>query len=195
MIERKYIARGEWDYYDFLINKYFWIKHGLDNAIGIRKKNLIDIVAILEENNVIYWLQGKTLLGVFKNGCLIEDDHDDDLSIWIGQKELVISIFQTHLSSIGFKKIRENEHMISFERDFRYIDICFFRSYSSKIVGYGDKRFPAKYFNSLDTIKFEGISFNIPSNTSDLLKKMYPCLLYTSPSPRDRTRSRMPSSA
>ena len=24
---------------------------------------------------------------------------------------------------------------------------------------------------------------------------MYPCLLYTSPSPRDRTRSRMPSSA
>ncbi len=74
---------------------------------------------ILEENNVIYWLQGKTLLGVFKNGCLIEDDHDDDLSIWIGQKELVISIFQTHLSSIGFKKIRENEHMISFERDFR----------------------------------------------------------------------------
>ena len=25
--------------------------------------------------------------------------------------------------------------------------------------------------------------------------KLYPCLLYTSPSPRDRTRSRMPSSA
>ena len=25
--------------------------------------------------------------------------------------------------------------------------------------------------------------------------KPYPCLLYTSPSPRDRTRSRMPSSA
>ena len=27
------------------------------------------------------------------------------------------------------------------------------------------------------------------------LEKSYPCLLYTSPSPRDRTRSRMPSSA
>jgi hypothetical protein len=174
MIERKYIASGEWDYYDFLINKYFWIKHGLDKAIGIRKKNLVDVVEILEKNNVIYWLQGKTLLGVFDNDCLIEDDHDDDLSIWIGQKELVISIFQTYLSNIGFKKIRENEHMISFERDFRYIDICFFRSYSSKIVGYGDKRFPAQYFKNLDTIKFEGISFNIPSNTSDLLKKMYP---------------------
>ena len=32
---------------------------------------------------------------------------------------------------------------------------------------------------------------------ADLLKKseQLPCLLYTSPSPRDRTRSRMPSSA
>ena len=29
----------------------------------------------------------------------------------------------------------------------------------------------------------------------DLVKKYYGCLLYTSPSPRDRTRSRMPSSA
>ena len=28
-----------------------------------------------------------------------------------------------------------------------------------------------------------------------LTNKRYPCLLYTSPSPRDRTRSRMPSSA
>jgi len=27
------------------------------------------------------------------------------------------------------------------------------------------------------------------------LHRIYPCLLYTSPSPRDRTRSRMPSSA
>ena len=27
------------------------------------------------------------------------------------------------------------------------------------------------------------------------LKRNHPCLLYTSPSPRDRTRSRMPSSA
>ena len=28
-----------------------------------------------------------------------------------------------------------------------------------------------------------------------LVKQATPCLLYTSPSPRDRTRSRMPSSA
>ena len=29
----------------------------------------------------------------------------------------------------------------------------------------------------------------------NVMNQDYPCLLYTSPSPRDRTRSRMPSSA
>jgi len=34
-----------------------------------------------------------------------------------------------------------------------------------------------------------------PMPDEKTLKKYYDCLLYTSPSPRDRTRSRMPSSA
>ena len=37
---------------------------------------------------------------------------------------------------------------------------------------------------------------NVDSLINDLFDTMYEfCLLYTSPSPRDRTRSRMPSSA
>ena len=172
--EVRYMPNGKWEYYDFLINKYFWIKHGVNKANNIRKKNLFDIVKVLEKNNVIYWLQGKTLLGVFDNGKLLEDDHDDDLSIWIGQKELLKSVFQASLISIGFKKIRENEHMISFERNYRYIDICLFKSYNRRQVGYGTKRFPVNSFENLNTIFFEGIELQIPSNTSDLLKKMYP---------------------
>ena len=34
-----------------------------------------------------------------------------------------------------------------------------------------------------------------PTRTMAIAEKMWDCLLYTSPSPRDRTRSRMPSSA
>ena len=34
-----------------------------------------------------------------------------------------------------------------------------------------------------------------PENSSKIGAEVYPCLLYTSQSPRDRTRSRMPSSA
>ena len=53
-----------------------------------------------------------------------------------------------------------------------------------------------------------GISFDLPKNQSNVIKAigvggggsnainhMYSCLLYTSPSPRDMRRSRMPSSA
>ena len=52
-------------------------------------------------------------------------------------------------------------------------------------------------------IRVEVLGFDDTKNVSGKLREgwelvradQYPCLLYTSPSPRDRTRSRMPSSA
>ena len=41
----------------------------------------------------------------------------------------------------------------------------------------------------------EGATLKDAIEASGILKKYNDCLLYTSPSPRDRTRSRMPSSA
>ena len=46
--------------------------------------------------------------------------------------------------------------------------------------------------------RVEQIAISVSQQIDDLLRHIYrplPCLLYTSPSPRDRTRSRMPSSA
>ena len=40
-----------------------------------------------------------------------------------------------------------------------------------------------------------GVTETITSPTFNIVKEYETCLLYTSPSPRDRTRSRMPSSA
>ena len=45
-----------------------------------------------------------------------------------------------------------------------------------------------------DLSKFDGM-FCMGGPMDTYMEKEYPCLLYTSPSPRDRTRSRMPSSA
>ena len=48
------------------------------------------------------------------------------------------------------------------------------------------------YFNQLG----DGLGQMVPPQVSSLARKpLSICLLYTSPSPRDRTRSRMPSSA
>ena len=48
--------------------------------------------------------------------------------------------------------------------------------------------------NILDT-ETEKVYDDITKLTADLCETPICCLLYTSPSPRDRTRSRMPSSA
>ncbi|OAD21039.1 hypothetical protein THIOM_003210, partial [Candidatus Thiomargarita nelsonii] len=55
----QYKPTGEWSDYDFLINKYFWIKHGLKNAETIRKNNLIDIRKVIVNNDIVYWTQGR----------------------------------------------------------------------------------------------------------------------------------------
>ena len=53
-------------------------------------------------------------------------------------------------------------------------------------------------FNQLKLPIIKKTPTGVPSTDEDVLQQLaldYPCLLYTSPSPRDRTRSRMPSSA
>ena len=57
------------------------------------------------------------------------------------------------------------------------------------------------YFGPGKLPKFDREFFDIPHGTKEewlfeeFKAKLQSCLLYTSPSPRDRTRSRMPSSA
>ena len=58
-----------------------------------------------------------------------------------------------------------------------------------------------KYLNKVidfawaDEISFDSIKDQTGLNEKQVIKLMRSCLLYTSPSPRDREKSRMPSSA
>ena len=68
-----------------------------------------------------------------------------------------------------------------------------------------DKEFYSQYFHSIpmiyfyvvprDIIKKRLVGSNISKSIFSSIPDPISCLLYTSPSPRDRTRSRMPSSA
>ena len=51
------------------------------------------------------------------------------------------------------------------------------------------------YVEAADKVTLKKIREITFVNAKDVLGVIYSCLLYTSPSPRDRTRSRMPSSA
>ena len=73
------------------------------------------------------------------------------------------------------------------------IDLGEFSPVSNAVVPFGLPGPPdLKTYTTLDA-RFSGAD----PNGSAVLRYEYsgPCLLYTSPSPRDRTRSRMPSSA
>ena len=71
----------------------------------------------------------------------------------------------------------------------------------SKLRNDLDKVLKTKKFNSPGVTHFGAIPLNqIPNDRSsiegnNIRGKYWTCLLYTSPSPRDRIRSRMPSSA
>ena len=65
----------------------------------------------------------------------------------------------------------------------------------------GEKLFPQKKDTIINALQLETGSKEEESKTlanayiKSILKKLYTCLLYTSPSPRDGFTSRMPSSA
>ena len=60
----------------------------------------------------------------------------------------------------------------------------------------GGLKIPHMGWNQVRQVQRHRIFDNVPDNTNFyFVHSYYACLLYTSPSPRDRTRSRMPSSA
>ena len=62
------------------------------------------------------------------------------------------------------------------------------RQIPNKGIGYG-------VIIGYDSVPLPKVSFNYLGQFDQNTKQANDCLLYTSPSPRDRTRSRMPSSA
>ena len=100
-----------------------------EHELAIRYNNLKTVIEIFNENKINYWLQGKTLLGIYKYNKLIENDSDEDLGTDIKNVEIVCSKIIPSLKNVGFEVIRatSNNSMVTVMRDKRYIDICFFK--------------------------------------------------------------------
>ena len=61
-----------------------------------------------------------------------------------------------------------------------------------KIIRAATRSASVNTFRNLNSVRVVQLDYNSPGTLATAFKG---CLLYTSPSPRDRTRSRMPSSA
>ena len=166
---------GLWHEYDFLINKFFWIKTGYQAAYKIRERNIKDVREILEKSGVKNFLFGKTLKGMVETND-IPDDHDDDFGVFFEDREKIRTILAKQFIDNNFQIIRDTEDMISVERDYRYIDICFFRKFTKNKLGYSDKRCDAYHFDFFEKKFWRGVEFDIPNNSHKLLHELYSSL-------------------
>lgn len=168
-----YRPAGLWEHYDFLINSHFWRKCGIAQASESRSDNLLDLCAVLEAFGIVHWIFGKTLLGLVQQGALI-DDHDDDVGVFITDAQKVLSDVKAELECMGFTLIRAEPELVSFERHYRYVDICIFGDRLGGRVGYQNKQFSSRHFRQFEHIEWRGHKLPIPSDCKYLLSAMYP---------------------
>lgn len=142
--------------------------------MNIRYKNLQDLIYIFNKHKVNYWLQGKTLLGIFKYGKLLENDSDEDVGIDSKNLLILCKKIISDLLNIGFEIIRvtKNNSMITFMRNYRYIDACIFRKKKDKYY-YENKSFPYSYYLKFTKININNFNYNIPKKSRDICKYLY----------------------
>ena len=100
----------------------------------------------------------------------------------------------TLLVTLSHKVMSGHSNRLGFERAafnalIKYSSFIFIASIAGFFGNHGDRAVLGKYV-MLDELAIYGIALTLAAVPLSLA-----CLLYTSPSPRDRTRSRMPSSA
>ena len=64
-------------------------------------KQLVEIAEILNKNDVFYWIDSGTLLGIIREGKLLSGDLDIDISIPYTEKDKVLALLP-EFQSIGY---------------------------------------------------------------------------------------------
>lgn len=91
------------------------------------------LLELLKEHNVPYWLNSGTLLGMMREGKLLEQDQDIDLSLWAGH-EVALRKLLPHFKKAGYRVLTADYRGLRFQYNFslgsgegRSIDINLFR--------------------------------------------------------------------
>ena len=165
----------------------------------IIKDNLFNILDILEDNNIAYWIDYGTLLGAARDGKIITWDNDADIGCYTEDyakiRDLMIKFttdtpagFHRANAKIKIKapdyeeRSRKFKHRRlpngEFPKGDRNLptDIFFWKKRGSRvfttqniIIHDGGTPVPSKYFEELSTIEFEGRMVSCPNNPVEFL--------------------------
>jgi hypothetical protein len=157
-----------------LINKDHIFFKNTQDKMNIRIKNLHDIIDIFKDLKIDYWLQGKTLLGLYRYKTLLKDDTDEDIGTMIDNLQIVCNKVIPKLIEKGFEVIRatQNNSMVSLLRNKRYVDICFFKK-QNNYIGYEKKKFPLHLFQEFISVSINNYEYTVPKYTDKIIKYSY----------------------
>lgn len=146
----------------------------------LRSNNFQHVTNILNDHNICNWPQGKTMLGLCRDGCFIPDDHDEDIGIMCDNYEIVHNVVVPNLVQNGFTVIRVNKNkaMITVMRGPRYIDLCFF-SIKENTIGYENKWFPIDFYTNFIQKTINNFTYIIPTKYQQICQYSYHIIIPT----------------
>merc|ERR1712096_479423 len=68
--------------------------------------NFVEIIQVLNEHRISYWVCHGSLLGLIRDGALIPWDHDIDIAVWADEYEK--ENITTLIVSVGFRLKEDN---------------------------------------------------------------------------------------
>ena len=85
-------------------------KHTLEGKNGeIALKMLKDVTNLLDDNNIEYWLEGGTLLGVIRENRLLPWDNDMDISVKEEEYSKLLDIIKSLNYRVRFKEFEKDD--------------------------------------------------------------------------------------
>jgi len=142
--------------------------------------NLLEFKRVLDKYNINFWISHGTLLGVYRDGKLIDYDHDCDISLKVSEFSKFIDAHEG-LLEVGFKPIRliynerKFQRSVSYGRKKTYIDVMGYRKINNDLW----ERMPGcvllrdSQIKELNTIKFQGETFNVVQDIERYLLAHY----------------------
>lgn len=149
-----------------------WTKINIQQSTS----NLLTVVDILEKFEIKYSVVFGTLLGIYRDGKLIEHDTDTDLAIWLENENKLIEA----IKKIEERKIRVtrfDQNMISFTCGGDYIDLYLYKKKEKEsnvlecIHRFGT--LTTMDFSKTNTINFKGRNLACVYEPEEYFEKLY----------------------
>lgn len=156
---------------------------------------LKDIIKIVENQKIQYWLEGGTLLGIRRENRLLPWDNDLDISVHATQINKLVSLIE-NLKNEGFRV--RTRHFSKTSNEFKKDDLrmikirnkYFFGLLKGKVCldvfikySIGDNTFweidnktkcvPKRFYQRFKTISFQNKEYTIPEETDGYLSYRY----------------------